>query len=115
MFPQPIRPSVFPASSTPMKRFFSHLPDWVDWSACGISRASANNIAIACSAVVIELPNGVFMTTMPRADARAADDLEPRYGCIHYSRIDPGRASNGETVIVAYDRNQLVGRQSRLF
>ena len=34
------------------------LPDWVDWSACGISRASANSIAIACSAVVIELPTG---------------------------------------------------------
>jgi hypothetical protein len=52
-----------------MKRFFSHLPDCVDWSACGISRASANSIAIACSAVVIELPNGVFITTMPRAEA----------------------------------------------
>ena len=52
-----------------MNRFFSHLPDWVDWSACGISRASANSIAIACSAVVIELPNGVFMTTIPRAEA----------------------------------------------
>ena len=52
-----------------MKRFFSHLPDCVDWSACGISRASAKSIAIACSAVVIELPNGVFMTTTPRADA----------------------------------------------
>ena len=52
-----------------MKRFFSHLPDWVDWSAWGISRASANSIATACSAVVIELPNGVFMTTIPRADA----------------------------------------------
>ncbi len=52
-----------------MKRFFSHLPAWVDWSAWGISRASANSIAIACSAVVIELPNGVFITTMPRAEA----------------------------------------------
>ena len=52
-----------------MKRFFSHLPAWVDWSASGISRASANSIAMACSAVVIELPNGVFMTTMPRAVA----------------------------------------------
>jgi hypothetical protein len=52
-----------------MKRFFSHLPDWVDWSACGISRASAKSIAIACSAVVIELPKGVFITTIPRADA----------------------------------------------
>ena len=52
-----------------MKRFFSHLPAWVDLSACGMSRASANSMAMACSAVVIELPNGVFMTTMPRAEA----------------------------------------------
>src|SRR3954447_3823758 len=67
MLPQPIRPRVLPASSTPTKRFFSHLPLCVDRSAWGISRASANSIAIACSAVVIEFPNGVFITTIPRA------------------------------------------------
>ncbi len=52
-----------------MKRFFSHLPAWVDASACGIWRASANISAMACSAVVIELPNGVFITMMPLAVA----------------------------------------------
>jgi hypothetical protein len=41
-----------------MKRFFSHLPAWVEASASGSWRASANIRAIACSAVVIELPNG---------------------------------------------------------
>ena len=35
----------------------------------GIWRASANIMAIACSAVVIELPKGVFITTMPAAVA----------------------------------------------
>ncbi len=52
-----------------MKRFFSHLPAWVEESALANWRAAANIMAMACSAVVIELPNGVFMTTMPRAVA----------------------------------------------
>jgi len=39
-----------------MKRDFSHLPAWVDWSAAETSRANANIRAIACSAVVMELP-----------------------------------------------------------
>ena len=52
-----------------MKRFFSHFPAWVETSAAAIWRAAANSRAMACSAVVIELPNGVFITTMPRAVA----------------------------------------------
>ena len=49
-----------------MKRFFSHLPARVERSAAGIWRASASISEIACSAVVTELPNGVFITTTPR-------------------------------------------------
>src|SRR5271166_3612538 len=75
MLPQPMTPSVLPVSSTPMKRFFSHLPACVDTSAVGICRASANMSAIACSAVVIELPNGVFMTITPRAVAAGMSTL----------------------------------------
>ena len=30
MLPQPMMPSVLPVISTPMKRFFSHLPAWVE-------------------------------------------------------------------------------------
>ena len=41
-----------------MKRFFSHLPAWVEALAAGMSRASAIISAMACSAVVIELPIG---------------------------------------------------------
>ena len=63
------------------------FPAWVETSASGIWRASANIIAIACSAVVIELPKGVFITMTPvavarrdldivDADAGAADHLE---------------------------------------
>ncbi len=58
-----------PDSSTPMKRFFSHLPALVDALASGIWRASANIMAMACSAVVMALPYGVFITTTPRAVA----------------------------------------------
>ena len=48
-----------------MKPFFGHSPAWVWALASGIWRASAKIIAMACSAVVIELPNGVFITTTP--------------------------------------------------
>ena len=65
IFPAPISPSVLPVTSTPMKSLLGHSPAWVRRSAAGIWRASAMIIAIACSAVVIELPNGVFMTTTP--------------------------------------------------
>ena len=75
MLPQPTMPSVLAVISTPMKRFFSHLPACVDASAAGISRASANIIAMACSAVVIELPNGVFITMTPRAVAAGMSTL----------------------------------------
>jgi hypothetical protein len=75
MLPQPITPNVLPVISTPMKRFFSHLPAWVDASACGLSRASASISVMACSAVVIELPNGVFITMMPFAVAAGISTL----------------------------------------
>jgi hypothetical protein len=54
---------------------FSHLPAWVEASAAGIWRATANIIAMACSAVVMELPKGVFITTIPRAEAAARSIL----------------------------------------
>src|SRR5215510_7118147 len=75
ILPQPRTPSVLPVISTPMKRFFSHLPAWVDASACGICRASASISVIACSAVVIELPKGVFITMMPLAVAAGMSTL----------------------------------------
>ena len=69
ILPQPIRPRILKLSSVPMKRFFSHLPAWVEALASGICRATANIRAMACSAVVMALPNGVFMTTTPCAVA----------------------------------------------
>ncbi len=75
MLPQPMTPSVLPVISTPMKRFFSHLPACVEASACGISRASDSISVIACSAVVIELPKGVFITMMPLAVAAGISTL----------------------------------------
>ena len=35
ILPQPMMPSVLAVISTPMKRFFSHLPAWVEASAAG--------------------------------------------------------------------------------
>ena len=68
-------PRVLPASSTPTKRVFSHLPARVERSAAGICRASANIMAMACSAAVMELPWGVFITRMPRWVAAARSML----------------------------------------
>ncbi|EAU42851.1 hypothetical protein FP2506_08416 [Fulvimarina pelagi HTCC2506] len=64
-----------PVSSTPMKRLFSHLPACVEASAAGSWRATANIIAMACSAVVIELPKGVFITMMPFLEAAGMSTL----------------------------------------
>ena len=75
ILPQPMTPSVLPKISTPRNLFFSHLPARVEASASGICRASASISVIACSAVVIELPNGVFMTMMPRAVAAGISTL----------------------------------------
>ena len=75
ILPQPMMPSVLPVISTPMKRFFSHLPACVEASACGIWRASASIKLMACSAVVIELPNGVFITITPLAVAAGMSTL----------------------------------------
>ena len=41
----------------------------------GIWQAKANNMEIACSAVVIALPKGVFITTTPAAVAAAISTL----------------------------------------
>ena len=65
MLPQPMTPSVFPSSSTPVNRDFSHFPARVDALAFGICLAIAIIIAMACSAVVIAFPNGVFITMTP--------------------------------------------------
>ncbi|EAU46702.1 hypothetical protein R2601_16315 [Salipiger bermudensis HTCC2601] len=62
-------------SSVPMNLDFSHLPAWVEASAAGIWRATANIIAMACSAVVIMLPNGVFITITPFLDAASLSTL----------------------------------------
>ena len=75
ILPAPMTPSVLLVSSTPMNLDFSHLPAWVDSLASGIWRATANIIAIACSAVVIILPNGVFMTITPFLDAASLSTL----------------------------------------
>src|SRR5271169_712534 len=75
ILPQPIMPSVLPKISTPRNLFFSHFPARVEASASGICRASDSISVIACSAVVIELPNGVFITIMPRAVADGMSTL----------------------------------------
>jgi len=73
---------------------------------------------IACSAVVIELPKGVFITMMPfavrrrdvdivDADAGAPDHLEV-LRLLQDLRRDLGGGANGETVEAADERGKLL-------
>ena len=101
-----------------MKRFFSHLPAWVEASAAGSWRASANIMAMACSAVVIELPNGVFITTMPAAVAAGMSTLSTPMparpitfsflAAAMHVLVGLGGRADGEAVVVADDLEQLV-------
>ena len=80
------------------------------------ARASANISAMACSAVVIELPNGVFMTMMPRRDAAGMSTLSTPMPArpITFSaarRIDQllgdlGGRADGQAVILVDDGQQ---------
>ena len=118
ILPQPMTPSVLPVISTPMKRFFSHLPAWVEASACGIWRASASISVMACSAVVIELPNGVFMTMTPLAVAAGMSTLSTpmpaRPITFELLRLlqklgrDLGGGADGEPVEIADHLGELV-------
>ena len=62
-------PAVLPAICRPMKRCFSHRPAFMEAVACGMCRAAAKSMAMACSAVVTALPWGALSTTTPRASA----------------------------------------------
>ena len=46
-------------------RSYYDLPSFMDWQAWGIFRANDSIMAIACSAAVVTLPSGAFMTTIP--------------------------------------------------
>ena len=71
----PMTPSVLPVISTPMNFDFSHLPAWVEGRRREAGGRRRTSCATACSAVVIELPKGVFMTMMPRREAAGISTL----------------------------------------
>ena len=107
-----------------MKRFFSHLPALVEADASGICRASANIMAIACSAVVMVLPCGVFITTTPRAVADFTSTLSTPMparpttfrlvrGIEQFAR-HLGGGTDGQAVIGRDDGAQVGGRQAGL-
>ncbi len=75
IFPHPIIPSIFEYNSIPVYFDFSHLPWWVELFALGIFLAKDIIKAIVCSAVVIEFPNGVFITIVPFAVAASISTL----------------------------------------
>ena len=75
-------------------------------------------MAMACSAVVIELPNGVFITMTPRAVAAGISTLSTpmparpttlrRVGPLQHLRRDLGGGTHRQPVELADDRGELV-------
>ena len=101
-----------------MKRFFSHLPAWVETSAAGIWRASANmqrDGVLGGRDRIAE--RRVHHDDAARgrgrnvdvvdADAGAADDLQLRRP-LEQLRGDLGRRADRKAVIVADDPGELV-------
>ena len=75
ILPQPIIPSILEYNSIPVYFDFSHFPRCVEVFALGIFLARDIIKAIVCSAVVIELPYGVFITIVPFAVAASISTL----------------------------------------
>mmetsp|Transcript_26064 Transcript_26064/g.50614 ORF Transcript_26064/g.50614 Transcript_26064/m.50614 type:complete len:345 (-) Transcript_26064:228-1262(-) len=73
--PSPSTPSVLPCSSTPTYFLRSHLPAFIEASACATLLASAQMREHVCSAAEMVLPPGVLITTMPRRVAAAQSML----------------------------------------
>ena len=90
-----------PVISTPMNRDFSHFPARVEASAPGICRATASIMAMACSAVVIELPKGVFITTIPLALAAGMSTLSTPIPARPMTRRLPALAMRSAVTLVA--------------
>ena len=118
ILPQPMTPSVLPVISTPMKRFFSHLPAWVEALAAGIcarqrehqrDRVLGRGDRIAEGRVHHDdaARGGGRDVDIVDADAGAADDLELGRGGDQLFGDLGGRA-DGEAVILADDFEQLV-------
>ncbi len=69
MRPRPTRPSVFPASSTPMNFERSQPPACMLASAAATLRAVARSRAQVCSQAEMVFAAGALMTAMPRREA----------------------------------------------
>ena len=82
--PIPTIPRVLLQTSVPIYFFFSHLPAFMVAVASGIIFARDIIMAIVCSPVVMVLPPGVFMITMPLLLAASISTL---------SRPTPARAT----------------------
>ena len=97
MRPSPATPSVFPRTSVPRNRFFSHFPAFIAVSAAGIIRASASMSAHACSATLMLLAPGALTTRMPRPLAAATSTLSTPVPARAMMR-SPGAASMSAAV-----------------
>ena len=114
MLPMPTMPSVLLKTSEPVNLPFSHLPAFIEAVACGMERASASIMLMACSAVVTLLPagrvhhhdallGGGVDVDVVDADAGAADDPE----------VGGGGDDLGGDRRAAADDQPVVGRDLR--
>ena len=75
--PSPITPSTLLKTSLPCSFFFSQSPDFNVEVPQGMLRVKAIIMAMVCSAVVMTLPVGVFITTTPRLVAAGISPDKP--------------------------------------
>ena len=124
ILPRPTMPSVRPRSSWPVNCERFHSPRRIEASAAAVWRASPNMSASVCSAAAIVLPVGRVDDGDPGArrrvevdvvdaDARPADDDQPRAGGDHLG-VGLDLAPDDERVVLGQDREDLLARQAEL-
>ena len=74
-WPSPIRPSVFPETSTPLNALRFHSPSRKEESAAGMRRAAASMSPKVCSAAATVLLSGALATMTPRLVAASMSML----------------------------------------
>ena len=101
MLPSPMMPSTLLQTSVPSHVLRGHSPARTAAAACGMFRASARSMAMACSAVVTLLPPGVFITTMPRVVAASTSMLSTPMPARPMTRSRSARAMTSAVTFVA--------------
>ncbi len=98
--PRPAMPSVLSSNSTPSHRLRSHRPCTSAACACGTLRATANSIAIVCSAADTMFDSGALATMTPRLVAASTSTLSrPTPARPTTTKSEPASSSASSTCV----------------